>query len=446
VSDDREAYGFGDIVTDVVAGAAEPSAPAVGAVVRIAQGEPRELALSRPCRIGSDPACDIVVQDRTISRLHVELSPVAGGVHVRDLGSRNGTFYLGQRVGELTVAIGARLQISGLTLSLDPDTEMLLRDLSYAGTEYRGVLGASVKMRKLFAILQRLERSLATVLIEGESGVGKEMVARAIHEGSERASGRLVTVNCGAIPRDLVASELFGHRRGAFTGASEARRGAFDVADGGTLFLDEIGELSPEVQPALLRAIELGEIRPVGDDEPRQVRVRLIAATNRDLLDEVAEKRFREDLYFRLAVVRVQVPPLRGRPEDVELLAAHFARASGLPALAPTIIEELKGRRWAGNARELRNAIAAYAAIGELPPPTSARGASLDDALDARIDATLPYAEQKDAFVDDFTRRYLRALLALTNGNQSAAAKVAGIDRTHLGRLLAKFGMNARRG
>ncbi len=208
--------------TDVL-GAPDERGASVGVVVRAASGTPSEHRLGAICRLGSGPDNDVVVGDRTVSRAHAELARVTGGVLVRDLGSRNGTFYLGQRLKEMVLAVGSRIQLGTATVALDPDTETLLSDLAYDRTEHRGIVGASPRMRKLFALLVRLESSLATVLVEGESGVGKERVARAIHEGSRRAAGKLVVVNCGAIPRDLVASELFGHRRGAFTGARENR-------------------------------------------------------------------------------------------------------------------------------------------------------------------------------------------------------------------------------
>jgi anaerobic nitric oxide reductase transcription regulator len=284
------------------------------------------------------------------------------------------------------------------------------------------------------------------VLLEGESGVGKEIVASAIHAGSRVATKRMVALNCGAIPRELIASELFGHRRGAFSGAVETRRGAFDSADGGTLFLDEVGELPMDLQPALLRALELGEVRSVGQDEPHRVDVRVIAATNRDLEEEVAAGRFRQDLYYRLAVVRVQVPPLRTRPEDIVLLAEHFAQQEGLSALPAVVMEELKARRWPGNARELRNAIQAYAALGQLPNASGGRPTpSLEEMLAASIDPTEPYAQQKEALLDVFTRVYLRAILAHTRGNQAAASRIGGLDRSYVSRLMSKYGLTVKK-
>ncbi|NUO51113.1 MAG: sigma 54-dependent Fis family transcriptional regulator, partial [Polyangiaceae bacterium] len=376
------------------------AAGALGAVVRVegAHAEPKELALSRGTYIvGSGEDCALRIDDRTVSRRHVELSACAEGVRIRDLGSRNGTFYLGQRIDDFTAVFGARLTLGNVTLSIDVDRRSLEEAPIYDGDEYRGMYGTSQPMRRLFATLTRLETSLVTVLVEGESGTGKELVARAIHEGSPVASGPLVAVNCGAIARELIASELFGHKKGAFTHAVDARRGAFESADGGTLFLDEIGELPLDVQPTLLRALESGEIRPVGGDDVRRVRVRVVAATNRDLEDEVQRGRFRQDLYFRLAVVRLRVPPLRERPSDFAELTRRLAAELGVPPPPVEVLGELAGRAFPGNVRELKNAVAAYGALGVLPPSGRAESPLLDVALAQLVDAGGSYAVQKDA-------------------------------------------------
>ncbi len=297
-------------------------------------------------------------------------------------------------------------------------------------------------MRKLFSTLTRLEGSLVNVLIQGESGVGKELCAQALHEGSSISHGPFIPINCGALPRELVASELFGHKRGAFTGALEARAGAFEKADGGTLFLDEIGELPLDVQPMLLRALESGEVRAVGGDSGRSVRVRVLAATNRNLSEDAAAGRFREDLYFRLAVVTLQVPPLRERPADIPALAARFASDVGYPELPPDVVAELSSRPWPGNVRELRNAIQAYVALGDLP---AGRAAVADDELDRVLrkmtDPSRSYTEQKDELGARFTRIYLELIMRKVSGNQSEAAKIAGLDRGYFGKLLAKHGV-----
>jgi transcriptional regulator with GAF, ATPase, and Fis domain len=410
-----------------------------------APASPKVRALGAgACVIGAGPQAAIIVDDPAVSRAHVELELVPEGVAVRDLGSRNGTFYLGQRVERAVLTLGSRLRIGGAELWIEPDLEALRASPDAAGEGgYRGLVGASAAMRQLFAVLTRLEGSLVPVLLEGESGVGKELIARAIHEGSGVASGPLITVNCGALGREMASSELFGHRKGAFTGAVDARRGAFEAASGGTLFLDEIGELPVEVQPVLLRALESGEIKPLGSDEPRRVKVRVVAATNRDLQSEVKAGRFRDDLFYRLAVVRIVVPPLRERMDDLPLLAQRFARAAGLGALPDEALARLRAHSWPGNARELRNAVLAYAAIGALP----AEGApaeqedALEAALRAQIDPTRSYQEQKEAFVNRFARAYLEALLARTSGNQSEAARVSGVERSYLGKLLVKHGI-----
>jgi hypothetical protein len=289
------------------------------------------LTLGR-CLVGSGPTCDLVINEPTVSRAHVELQLVPEGVVVQDLVSRNGTYYLGQRIERMILGLGGRIQVGAATLALEADTQALDGGAVFDRDEYRGMVGASKAMHHLFTILERLEGSLVTALIEGESGTGKDLVARALREGSSVSKGPFVVLNCGAIPRELVASELFGHKRGAFSGAVESRRGAFELADHGTLFLDEIGELPLEVQPMLLRALEEGEVRPLGGDRAEHVKVRVVAATNRDLSREVEAGRFREDLFYRLAVVRLPVPPLRERPEDI----APWPCASPATPASPT--------------------------------------------------------------------------------------------------------------
>jgi transcriptional regulator with GAF, ATPase, and Fis domain len=422
--------------------------PPLGAVLRIldAPATPASFRLTGgKCRVGTDADCEIVVKDPTVSHVHVELELVPSGVRVHDLGSTNGTHYLDHRITDAVLVLGARVRLGNATLAIDADSDALAHEADYAASEYHGALGSSVAMRKLFAKLQRLEGSLVPVLLEGESGVGKEVVSSAIHAASSRAIHPLVQLNCAAIPRELIGSELFGHKKGAFTGATETRRGAFDSADGGTLFLDEIGELPLDLQPVLLRALESGEIRPIGSDAPHQVDVRVIAATNRRLEDEIEAGRFRSDLFFRLAVVRFEIPPLRSRPEDIEILAKAFARQARLAELPPEVIERLRSHGWPGNARELKNAILAYGALGALPEPTRARGSLLSVALSEFVDVRLPYAEQKDELQEQFMRAYLEQLLSYTNGNQTAAARISGLDRSYIGKLLARYGITPKR-
>ena len=412
--------------------------PPLGVVIRHL-GTKTKIGHGR-CVMGAvAPPADLVIADSTVSRAHAEIEIVPEGVRVRDLGSRNGTFYLGQPIKEMTLALGGRITLGSAEIVMDADVESL-GDMEPQHTDgYGDIIGPSVVMRRLFARLARLEGSLATVLVEGESGTGKELVASALHQGSRVAGGQFIAVNCGAFSRELVASELFGHRRGAFTGAVESRKGAFELAHGGTLFLDEVGELPLDVQPMLLRVLETGDVRPLGGEASKRVAVRVIAATNRDLDGEVAAGRFREDLFYRLAVVRLTIPPLRERPEDVDALAGHFANAFSAK-LDQATVARLRARRWKGNVRELRNAIEAFAAVGALPPEGQTATAH-DAAFDAAVDPSRPYAEQKEEVIDHFTRAYLRVLMQSTGGNQTAAAKLAHLDRTYLGRLLVKYGL-----
>jgi len=389
----------------------------IGAVVRVLgapAAPPRFRLTAGQCILGAGAGADVVIQHETVSRTHVGLELVPEGVAVSDLGSRNGTFYLGQRLEKMVLALGSRIRL-GTTVeaAIDIDTESLATAPA-EGSPHRMLLGASPSMQRLFAILARLEGSLVSVLVEGESGSGKELIAQAIHQGSMVSQGPIVVVNCGAIARELVLSELFGHKRGAFTGALVDRVGAFEAAHGGTLFLDEIGELPLEAQPALLRALETGDVSPVGETQPRRVKVRIVAATNRDLEEEVRAGRFREDLYYRLAVVKLTVPPLRERPEDIPLLASHFAAAAGLPSLPDDVLARFAGQSWPGNVRELRNAVDAYIAIGTLPGGERAGEGELEAAIRKLVDVRAPYADLKEAFLHRFTRTYLTMLLAET--------------------------------
>ncbi len=439
--------------TAPIAKASSPGKRApIAAVIRVegASAQPTTFSLrSGVCTIGSSRSADISISETTVSRSHVELELAPEGVSVRDLGSRNGTFYLGQRVEKMVLQLGARIQVGAVTIALEADADSLNVLLPKETPDYGKLVGSSLAMRRVFAMLARLEGSLATVLIQGESGAGKELVAQALHDHGKVSQGPFVALNCGALPRETLASELFGHRKGAFTGASETRRGAFESADGGTLFLDEIGELPLDIQPALLRALELGEIRAVGEDRARRVKVRLIAATNRELESDVKASRFRQDLFYRLAVVRLVVPSLRERPEDIEPLARVFASRVGLDGLPLDVLESLKSRNYPGNVRELKNAVESFAALGFIASPSESSSphhssSDVDAAFETLVDLKTPYADQKEAVVERFTVAYLRALLDATQGNQSEAARISGLNRGYMGRLIAKFGLLGR--
>jgi two-component system, NtrC family, response regulator HydG len=324
------------------------------------------------------------------------------------------------------VVIASRIRADPEFFEPEPTSE----DASYAE-----LVGKSKGMRKLFGMLRCIESSLVNVVVEGESGVGKELIARAIHRHSAVADGPFVTVNCGALDRALVRSELFGHKRGSFTGALENRQGAFEAASGGTLFLDEVGELPLEVQPMLLRALELGVITPVGEITDRRVTVRIIAATHRCLRSETRSGRFREDLFYRLMVVPLRVPPLRERVEDLPLLITRLGAAFGLSELPEAVEQELAARTWTGNVRELKNAIQAYSVLGTLPERHSVRDEEIGDLLQRMLDLSIPYAEQKERLLKRFLRVYLAALLAHAGGNKSEAARISGLERSYLNKV-----------
>ncbi len=314
------------------------------------------------------------------------------------------------------------------------------------------MVGQSEPMRRLFGLLRRAAASDATVLIDGETGTGKEVSAVAIHEHSARATGPFVVVDCGAIPAQLLESELFGYERGAFTGAVTARMGAFEAADGGTIFLDEIGELSLDLQPKILRALEGRKVKRIGSNSYQPINVRVIAATNRNLREEVDARRFRSDLYYRLAVLQINLPPLRERKSDLPLLVEDVLEQLGIqdaktaaPLRAPEFAEMLNRYRWPGNVRQLRNYIERRVALGDaIPPPGNdtappPRPAPEHDKPLIAFDQPLRVAREEWNSV--FESRYLDALLARHGNNVSAAARAAGVNRVHLYRLLRKHGL-----
>jgi DNA-binding NtrC family response regulator len=402
---------------------------------------------TEPMVIGSGSGCDARLSDPTVSRRHLSVALGEGGVVVRDMGSTNGSFVRGSRFGELILGFGAEIQVGQTTLKYVPEEEPV--SVKPAVTESFGaLLGRDPRMRQVFGLLEEVAATDATVLLEGETGTGKELLAEEIHRHSRRRDRPFVVFDCGAVPKELIESALFGHVRGAFTGAVSDRQGAFAEADGGTLFLDEIGELALEMQPALLRAIDRRMVRPVGASGYQNVSVRLVAATNRDLRAEVAARRFREDLYYRVAVFRLSVPPLRERPSDLELLIGRFTSefGGGRPlTVSPEDLARLTHHSWPGNVRELRNLIERAAALckgevldlgdfsgsGGTPSPTSFAALPFD----------LPFKEAKAQVVEHFEREYLQVLLERHGGNLSAAARSADVDRKHLRELLRKHGL-----
>jgi DNA-binding NtrC family response regulator len=312
-------------------------------------------------------------------------------------------------------------------------------EVTLAPREHFGrMLGTSAAMRRVFHLMATVAPTNATVLFQGETGTGKELAAQAIHESSKRAERAFVAIDCGAIAEHLVESELFGHLRGSFTGATADRRGMFEEASGGTLFLDEIGELPLSLQPKLLRALEEREVRPVGSNAPRPVDVRVIAATNRPLASAVNAGGFREDLYYRLAVFEIVIPPLRDRREDLDFLAEHFyANVTGkAERLAPELLASIRGRSWPGNVRELRNFIERSAILGL--DSGGAVVATAGGSLEIFASADLPMKEARERCMSQFEAQYVVSLLRRTGGNVTRAAEIAGVSRRYLHKLISE--------
>lgn len=428
-------------------------APGVRAKLVVLDGpdEGMERPLDGTVHVGADPASDLVLQDSTVSRKHATFSSQGGRVVVRDLGSRNGTFVGETRVVEAEVLLGAVVRLGATPLGVYPRWQ--LREVQPAARNRFGELtGESVSMREIFAILERAAPSNVTILVEGESGTGKELVARSIHAESTRRDGPFVVFDCGAVPHNLVESELFGHKRGAFSGAVSDRNGAFQQAHGGTIFLDELGELPLELQPRLLRVLESGQVRRVGDDNMREVDVRIVAATNRDLHAEVRRGNFRADLLYRLEVVKVRMPPLRQRPEDIRGLVQVLVRGKFEPddVTGPNL-ERLVAYSWPGNVRELRNvlerAIALATAPGQAAAPfanlvfnlgPAAEGPAVLGMAFPGVASHLPYKVAKEQLLSSFERAYVDTLLERHRGNLTQAALAAELSRKHLYELLRR--------
>ena len=325
------------------------------------------------------------------------------------------------------------------------------------GTQEAGptLVGASAAMRKLRASVERLGEQDVPILIQGESGTGKELVAHALHDRGPRRRKRFVALNCGAIPESLIDSELFGHTKGAFTGATTDRAGVFVEADGGTLFLDEIGDMPLAVQARLLRVLQESEVRPVGGSGTRKVDVRVIAATHIDLNAAVEQGRFRQDLFYRLNVVVLRVPGLRERLDDLTLLAAHFIKKHGgakPPTLHPDTLEAMAAYAWPGNVRELENAVLHAIALHHgdvlgpesLPATIAGRSKSFAGSTAAPDDDMLePLTDAKRRAGASFEKRYLTKVMERAKGSVSEAARLAGLDRTNFRRLLQRHGIDA---
>ncbi|MFO0554389.1 MAG: sigma 54-interacting transcriptional regulator [Polyangiaceae bacterium] len=398
--------------------------------------------------LGSAPGNDLVLTDPSVSGYHVELVRGDRGVQVRDLGSTNGTRVKSTLIERGTVPLGTVLRLGRTSVRVGQGTPTEVGALAVDAVP--GLVGSGPIMRRLLGQVERVAAAGVSALLSGESGTGKEVFARLTHTLSARARQPFVTVDCGVFNPNLIASELFGHERGAFTGAERQRPGAFERANGGTLFLDEVGELPLELQPQLLGVLERRRFLRLGGRDEISVDVHVLAATNRDLREEVNRGRFRLDLYYRLAGVVLRIPPLRERREDIPRLVEHFLRERGLDEpleeLVPKhVLASLLEHSWPGNVRELRNWVDATIALGEaseLPPSGDAQTSALPPpAALPRAEELAPYREAREEVLQEFERAYVARLLGVTNGNVSEAARRARMDRTYLTRLIQKHNL-----
>ena len=401
--------------------------------------------------VGRSPTADVRLSDKMVSAFHFELTTCEQGVQLSDLHSTNGTFHGSVRVVTAVLASGTVLELGTTRLRIDVDAA--LPSSVTEATSFGELRGTATVMRELFETLAKLSRTDLSLLIEGATGSGKELAARAVHTVSARRSSPFVVLDCTALPGALAESILFGHEKGAFTGAIDARPGVFEQADGGTVFLDEIGELPIELQPKLLRVLERREVVRVGGRDVRPLRFRVVSATWRDLRAMINQGRFREDLYYRVAQARVAMPSLRERAEDIPLLVADMLRgrpadAVGARSIAPEALVELSRREFPGNVRELRSVIERSAAMAE-GDVISAADLAFERMLvsDARRveevsdEAMEPFKEAKRSLIDDFERGYLKRLLERSGNKLSRAARMAQLERHTLRDLFRKHGL-----
>jgi DNA-binding NtrC family response regulator len=407
--------------------------------------------------VGTHSDNDVVLQDTTVSRYHLEIRSRRDGIEVRDLDTTNGTKHGEVRIGQVILTGPARLRLGKHTeVNIEPmDQSIELGEWPH--DHFGNAVGGSAKMRSLFAMLNRVAVTDTTVMLLGETGTGKEALAEAIHRHSRRSEGPFIVVDCGSIPKELIGSELFGHARGAYTGATGDKQGLIEAANGGTLFLDEIGELALDLQPQLLRVLDRRQVRRIGENRSIDVDIRVIAATHRDLRAMVRSGQFREDLYYRMAVVTAAVPPLRERKSDIPLLATHFVQRLGRGdvALSDNLLADLSRHDWPGNVRELRNVVERALSLGESGLESADHGDAGGDGEVVSADSSgpvrhgdvleLPFKEAKAALVESFERDYLQALLQRHRGNISRAAAEAGIDRNYIHRLVKKYNLDVER-
>jgi len=409
-------------------------------------------------KVGKRESNDLILADKTVSRNHIEIEYASDSFLLRDLGSTNGTFLNGSKAKEVYLTPGDLIKIGNTTIEFVAYDEKVKIEPSDK-EEFEAMVGKSRRMRQIFSILEKISPTNATVIIEGETGTGKDLVAQAIHAQSARKENPFIVFDCSAVAPNLIESELFGHEKGAFTGAVKARRGAFEAANGGTIFLDEIGELTSDLQPKLLRALEQREIKRVGGNVPVKIDVRVVCATNKNLRREVDDGKFREDLYYRLSVVKVLLPPLRERPEDIPLIVERLLSTGPFnrkldKSLMVTRVEDdalkVLGRyEWPGNVRELSNVIQRAVSFAEGNSITKANVdfifAEMEHGEDKTermtVDSDIPFKDAKQQIVENFEKEYLAGLLEKHRHNLSKAAREAKIDRKHLRNLLKKYGL-----
>lgn len=420
--------------------------------------------------VGASSDNDLVLEDETVSRNHCRIFLEGSFYMIKDLDSTNGTFVNRVRVREAWLKPDCTVMIGKTEVRFAPVSEKL-RIVPSDKHSYGEMIGRDAKMREIYAIIEKIAPTDATVIIEGETGTGKEVVARTLHQSSRRNSGPFMVFDCGAVPENLIESELFGHEKGSFTGALATRQGIFELANGGTVFLDELGELAIDLQPKLLRVLEQREVKRVGGSRPIKVDVRVVAATNRHLETEVKEGRFREDLYYRLSVVRLMLPALRERKEDIPLLIKHFLDGGSfnrdrdnrrkVGSVSRDALDRLLDYQWPGNVRELLNVVERSVSFADtdtvetrdLPEHISnirdrlligvERGRdtlAVDHAaVTLATTADNNFKDAKEQWIAAFERDYIDSLLKKNNFNISHAARDAKIDRKYFRKLMRKY-------
>jgi DNA-binding NtrC family response regulator len=420
-----------------------------GGAAKLADGTTIPIDVD-PIVVGRDEGVQISLKDPEVSSIHCELRAVDQGVLVKDLGSTNGTFIGPVRIREAIVTTLCELTVGASKITIEPASKKRV-DVGFSD-RFGPLVGASPKMRRVFGILEKVAPTPLSVLILGETGTGKEIVAKAIHDGSPRKEQPFIVVDCGSIPPTLAESLLFGHEKGSYTGAHERRKGALAEADGGTLFLDELGELPLDLQPKLLRALAERQIKRVGGNTFEPIDVRVLAATRRDLGAEMNAGRFRSDLFFRIAQVRVELPSLRERISDLPLLIEDICAKVGKPEHAPAVVAWIEQRMgshdWPGNVRELVNVASVAATLADTP-------GAIDDVLTlareneqtSRMgEPATAFSEAKRGAIAGFEREYFTNLSKRAAGNVSEMARQSGMERHHVRAYLRKYSIDKTQG